>query len=455
MTPPLSPNAHDKFLTMSVSLQPSDSPKKESVPTRLSAPAIQVDKPFIPQFYFPKGKPVDTTQEDRDLKAIVEAFPGDSIRASEFGRVVKVIGLPHCYSSRVFSRIAGDTAITMSKAQFMRFWKAELSGKNSEVRFFNLSKQPGSPGITREDFKPLMKVLLETHPGLEFLKATPEFQERYMDTVVERIFYCVDLNDDGYISLRELRRSSLVKVWQSLDDEEDINKIREYFSYEHFYVLYCRFWELDTDHDFVVDKEDFSRYEGHALSRKAIDRIFEGVPREFKTKQIGKMGFDDFIWFMLSEEDKTSPRAIEYWFKVVDLDNNGLITGHEMQFFYEEQLHRLEYLNQESVTFSDVMCQMTDMLQPTVPNTFTLDDFKRNRQLASTFFNALVSLNKFIAYEQRDPFTQKHELNENPDYNDWDRFAMSEYVRLAMEEENAEQSEMMDDVWDSDHEDGQ
>ena len=30
----------------------------------------------------------------------------------------------------------------------------------------------------------------------------------------------------------------------------------------------------------------------------------------------------------------------------------------------------------------------------------------------------------------------KHELNEHPDYSDWDRFAYSEYLRLAMEEEN-------------------
>ena len=28
-------------------------------------------------------------------------------------------------------------------------------------------------------------------------------------------------------------------------------------------------------HDFLIDKEDFSRYEGHALSRKAVDRIFD------------------------------------------------------------------------------------------------------------------------------------------------------------------------------------
>lgn len=30
--------------------------------------------------------------------------------------------------------------------------------------------------------------------------------------------------------------------------------------------------------------------------------------------------------FALSEEDKTSDRSIEYWFKVLDLDNNDIIT---------------------------------------------------------------------------------------------------------------------------------
>lgn len=33
---------------------------------------------------------------------------------------------------------------------------------------------------------------------------------------------------------------------EQTDNEEDINTIPEFFSYEHFYVLYCRFYELDT-----------------------------------------------------------------------------------------------------------------------------------------------------------------------------------------------------------------
>ena len=50
-----------------------------------------------------------------------------------------------------------------------------------------------------------------------------------------------------------------------------------YFSYEHFYVIYCKFWELDTDHDFFIDKENLIRYGNHALTYRIVDRIFSQV----------------------------------------------------------------------------------------------------------------------------------------------------------------------------------
>ena len=312
-------------------------------------------------------------------------------------------------------------------------------------------RKPNKQYLDRDDFKPILKILMDNHPGLDFLKATPEFQERYADTVIERIFFTVDANDDGKITFRELKRTNLFDICLAVDEEEDINKIRDYFSYEHFYVLYCRFWEIDTDHDFIIDKDDFSRYEGHTLSRKANDRIFEQVARKFHSDKPEKMAYEDFIWFMLSEEDKSSKRSLEYWFKIVDLDNNGIITAYEMEYFYEEQLRRLEYLNQEVVPFKDILCQMSDMLCPKMENQFTLQDFKAKRQISGVFFNALLNLNKFIAYEQRDPFSTKREISENPDFSDWDRFALTEYVRLAMEEENAESNEVLDEEWDSDH----
>lgn len=37
----------------------------------------------------------------------------------------------------------------------------------------------------------------------------------------------------------------------------------DFFSYEHFYVIYCKFWELDKDHDLLIDKHDLARHNDH------------------------------------------------------------------------------------------------------------------------------------------------------------------------------------------------
>lgn len=51
----------------------------------------------------------------------------------------------------------------------------------------------------------------------------------------------------------------------TLEEEEDINQITEYFSYEHFYVIYCKFWELDKDHDLYIDQNDLKLHSGGGM----------------------------------------------------------------------------------------------------------------------------------------------------------------------------------------------
>jgi serine/threonine-protein phosphatase 2A regulatory subunit B'' len=445
LTPPLPPVSNDRT---SDPLRPTIIMETQHLLRTSISIAGNQSLLSIPQFYFPKGRPIDNEVQVSNQSVFNSLFVKDSMKVNDFEAICsKLCGIPKFLAGKLMSLAGGEESI--SKASFWKFWKSQFEAIGIVERFFMTVKKPNAKYIDRNDFKPIMKVLMDTHPGLDFLKATPEFQDRYADTVIERIFYIVDKNDDGKITLRELKRSNLVDTCLTLDEEEDINKIRDYFSYEHFYVLYCRFWEIDTDHDFIIDKEDFSRYEGHTLSRKANDRIFEQAARRFSCQLPGKMAYEDFIWFMISEEDKTSSRSLEYWFKLVDLDSNGIITSHEMEYFYEEQLRRLEYLNQEAVPFKDILCQMSDMLHPEVEFQFTLEHFLMKKSISGVFFNALLNLNKFIAYEQRDPFSIKKEINENPDFSEWDRFALMEYVRLAMEEENADNNEVLEDEWDN------
>jgi hypothetical protein len=52
-----------------------------------------------------------------------------------------------------------------------------------------------------------------------------------------------------------------------------------------FSFPFVQFWELDQDHDFMIDRNDLLRYGGHALTYRAVDRIFAGAPRRLQCAQ--------------------------------------------------------------------------------------------------------------------------------------------------------------------------
>jgi len=260
--------------------------------------------------------------------------------------------------------------------------------------------------------------------------------------VVYRIYYNANRAGNGRLTLKELEKSDVPEAIDILDKEDDINKILKYFSYEHFYVIYCKFWELDQDHDFFIDRSDLAHYGHGSLSYQIIDKVFEQVPRKFSSTQPGKMGYEDFVWFILSEEDKTSDTALDYWFKCADLDCAGFLTPREMWFFYEEQIKRMETLpSAEAVHFQDVVCQLHDMLSPEIEGRYTLRDLKKKKPQSALLFNALFNLHKFLNFENRDPFAMRAEAGEFGGLSEWEKFAKIEYFRLASEDDGQQDNQ--------------
>ncbi|CAK4082012.1 unnamed protein product [Aphanomyces euteiches] len=445
-------------------------------PLQLSLPENSEDmSAMIPKFYFPKeggrgrGRAYSRDQLNRKERDIDERFQQagagpEGLNVDSFVSITKdLCGFPSFFNYPLFQRIRTvvlgpdaspdfDPATTfITKAVFQKYWSVEIEPYDNIERFFRLVKQPNKDYIEHSDFAPFLRELLKYHPGLEFLSGTPEFQEKYAATVAVRIFYMVDKDSSGRITLRKLRRSNLVQAFNVVDEEEDINKVNAYFSYEHFYVLYCKFWELDTDHDFLLSRDDLMRYGGHALTRVIVDRIFEAGRRPFariqtlSAEEKQKMSYEDFIYFMLSEEDKGNPVSLRYWFELIDVDDDHVIRADEMRMYYNHQIHRMECLGQEVVPFEDIMCQMTDLLHPDVEGDFKFKDFIRPEKirLSGVFFNVLFNLSKFIEFEGRDPFLLRQQMAE-PELTDWDRYARAEYARLAMEEEGRENENAME-----------
>jgi len=50
--------------------------------------------------------------------------------------------------------------------------------------------------------------------------------------------------------------------------------------------------------------------------------------------------------------------SVEYWFRCMDLDGDGIISMYEMEYFYEEQVQKMEMLGIETLPFQDCLCQV-------------------------------------------------------------------------------------------------
>ncbi|KAG5466903.1 hypothetical protein LSCM1_01080 [Leishmania martiniquensis] len=402
----------------------------------------------IPCFYSKKesrGLQMEMDSEEvQELNRLLEK--NDSVKKTVwvFGDISsKVFKVPIWYKEALFKDIAARsgldaaTADTLTAAQIRTVFNEVYAPLSVSRRLYELiCTHPKKEFITLSDLESMGKFLVGAHPGLQFLQQ-PEFQEYYWHTVAVRIMYMLERQQCGRIYWRDFDRSDLPERMMELD-AKDVNLVLDYFSYEHFYVLYCKFWELDTDRDLLIGFEDLCNYGQGSVVTGVIKRVVEGYGRPLSSGVPGKMDFEDFVYFCLSEEDKNSDPAVLYWFKVLDTDEDGVLSGYEMmQFFEENQQRFLEFSDspEGDIAYEDTMCQMLDMVGfdrvKLRKYGVTLGDL-RSCPTPANFFNMIFNASKFLLFEHRDPFGE-HQMRMRVEKTEWDRFARAEYDRMAAE----------------------
>ncbi|CAM4601992.1 unnamed protein product [Leuciscus chuanchicus] len=431
------PGVNVRALRRSVSTKKQAQAKKEEPVT----PALSES---IPKFYFPRGQPQANVNIDNlisKIEQIFSQFPDERVTIKEMGLVAKACECPLYWKAPLFHAAGGDRRGHVSVHKFVAMWRKVLQTCHDDAsKFLHLLAKPGCNYLEQEDFIPFLQDVVDSHTGLAFLKEASDFHSRYITTVVQRIFYNVNRSWTGKITCPELRRSSFLQNVALLEEEEEINQLTEFFSYEHFYVIYCKFWELDTDHDLYIDQRDLTRHNDQAISHRMIERLFSGaISRDRKVHKEAKLNYADFVWFLISEEDKKTETSIEYWFRCMDLDGDGVLSMYELQYFYQEQCQKLEALAIEPLPFEDCLCQMLDMVKPEIPGKITLRDLKRCK-LSHIFFDTFFNIEKYLDHEQRDPLMAARDAETmGQEISDWERYAAEEYDNLVAEETANEQ----------------
>ncbi|XP_077472954.1 serine/threonine-protein phosphatase 2A regulatory subunit B'' subunit beta isoform X1 [Stigmatopora argus] len=423
---------HGRILRRSVS-------SKKQAQVRTEKPVSRAPSESIPKFYFPQGRPQANVNIDAlisKIEATFCQFPNERATIEDMGQVAKACECPLYWKMPLFCLAGGDRTGFVSVHKFVAMWRKTLQTcHDAAAKFVRLLAKPGCNYLEQDDFIPFLQDVVNTHAGLAFLKEASDFHSRYITTVVQRIFYTVNRSWNGKITCNELRKSHFLQDVALLEQEDDVNQLTEFFSYEHFYVIYCKFWELDTDHDLYIDRKDLAQHNDRAISQKMIERIFSGtVTRDRRVSKDGRLSYADFVWFLISEEDKKTDTSIEYWFRCMDLDGDGVLSMYEMEHFYEEQCQKLESMAIEPLPFQDCLCQMLDLVKPRVKGKITLHDLKRCKQ-SHVFFDTFFNIEKYLVHEQRDPFSVIREVEaEGQEVSDWERYSAEEYDLLVAEE---------------------
>ncbi|OZJ06876.1 hypothetical protein BZG36_00028 [Bifiguratus adelaidae] len=373
-------------------------------------------QPMLPPLPTLKRSSVDDSAAQQALIATVaDIFKGKvALNELEFLEVTKACLLPRYMNLALFRKIDDSNSCSerVTFDEFKSTWSKLCT---------NIQDQYGTMYAMLKN--PELNYVVCNHPGLEFLADNTLFQE--LETVILRIFYdnrCMT----GKMTLRQFRKSALIKMLTKLEQGIDLNLTHDCFSYKHFYVIYCKFWELDQDHDLIISEEDLTRYNGFTLTGRIINRIIrygkpsdcakygpeEGKPRDVmsyldficKYKALIALIFlttTVFSGFLLSEVDKNTTTAIEYWFRCMDIDGDGVLSTFELAYFYEEQMSRQIMFGipeQDRLKFEDAMCQANDLIRPAVIGQITLQDLKRSK-LAERFFDMFTNFSKLQMHE--------------------------------------------------------
>ncbi|KAI8610404.1 hypothetical protein BC830DRAFT_1145900 [Chytriomyces sp. MP71] len=451
---------------------------------------------------WPERKPLEVAlAELKDCFSLSRKDVSDGTRPSalfrhQFWSVMDALGLPRYCSHVLFDKLIAvkngnangrSAAVTSLGAEpvstetdkgriadeFLEFedierWWKDLSTvyhDDHAIIFKIMQKTSNQQYLTPLDFHTVVDEVVKRHPGLEFLSSLAVFQARYVETVITRIFFTKLHTYSERMTLAEFRKHSFLDLLIKLQIDDDINATRDVFSYKHFYVIYCKFWELDSDHNMIIEADDLYQYSQRALTTIMMDRVIAGYGKPLSAgNKSRQFSYKDFIWFMLCIEDKKRDASVDYWFRCLDLDSDGKLSLHELHEFYKQQVERMiECRMSEPWKFDDFVCSLLDLIKPKNSTYITPRDLK-NSQNAALFFDMIFDLRKYDRYIRRiDPTFRDMDdvVVENRDgtrlkLDGWDKFAERSYELLAYEESSnaTYQPEGMGDEDLSDEEDG-
>ncbi|XP_065883482.1 serine/threonine-protein phosphatase 2A regulatory subunit B'' subunit gamma-like isoform X2 [Dysidea avara] len=250
--------------------------------------------------------------------------------------------------------------------------------------------------LKESDLENYILELIPTLPQLNCLEES--FHSFYVCTAVRKFFFFLDPLRTGRVKIQDILACGFLDDLLELRDEDLPKEAQEanWFSAPSSLRVYGQYLSLDTDHNGMLNKEELMRYGTSTLTIAFVDRIFQ----ECLTYD-GEVDYKTYLDFVLAMENKKEPQAIQYFFRLLDIEGHGYLTAFSLQYFFRAIQKMMERHQQEPVNFADIKDEIFDMVKPKDPLRINYQDLVSSGQ-GETVINILTDLNGFWTYENRE-----------------------------------------------------
>merc|ERR1711916_407471 len=109
----------------------------------------------------------------------------------------------------------------------------------------------------------------------------------------------------------------------------------------------------------------------------------------------GEMDYKTYLDFVLAMENKSSPEALAFFFRLLDIHESGALTSFTIRYFFKavqtEMVASGYYPAGSDVRIEDVQSEIFDMVAPSDPYRITLQDLVRSHR-GATVVNILTDV---------------------------------------------------------------
>uniref|UniRef100_A0A4W3GKA7 Serine/threonine-protein phosphatase 2A regulatory subunit B'' subunit gamma n=1 Tax=Callorhinchus milii TaxID=7868 RepID=A0A4W3GKA7_CALMI len=301
-----------------------------------------------------------------------------------------------CNNTKVFAKLLhNDPYGRISIMQFFNYVMRKVWLHQTRIGL-SLYDVAGQGYLRESDLENYILELIPTLPQLDGLEKS--FYSFYVCTAVRKFFFFLDPLRTGKIKIQDILACSFLDDLLELRDEELSKESQEsnWFSAPSALRVYGQYLNLDKDHNGMLSKEELSRYGTGTLTSVFLDRVFQ----ECLTYD-GEMDYKTYLDFVLALENRKEPAALQYIFKLLDMENKGYLNVFSLNFFFRAIQEQMKLHGQEAVSFQDVKDEIFDMVKPKDPYKITLPDLINSGQ-GDTVSSILIDLNGFWTYENRE-----------------------------------------------------